>query len=166
MNAPTSSWQQIRDSAKTSIRKSIVLPSLDTKKHFSPFQCKGISTNYAIATIGYHKVVQRHLMNLSDECLLKAFDRTPELTSDEDFCGVWNNIDLSTDAFPMLTGVNVAHRIQSKLRRDGKLIKTLRFTPLFTQEARQSVSSRIIKRKRPAQIVFTDDEAKEPKKRK
>ena len=84
MNAPTSSWQQIGDSAKTSIRKAIVLPSLDTKHQYNPFQCKGISTNYAIATIGYHKVVQRHLMNLRDECLLKAFDRTPELTSDED----------------------------------------------------------------------------------
>ena len=69
-------------------------------------------------------------MNLSDEYLKKAFERTLELTSDELFCGVWENFDLSTSAFPALTEPNKAHRIRGKYKRDGKLKTPFRFTPI------------------------------------
>ena len=95
-------------------------------------------------------------MNLSDECLLKAFGRTPDSTHDEKFCGTWENVDLSKDAFPRLTGLNASKRIQSKFARDGKLLKSLRFTPLFTLKARRAVSTLLNKRKRKTPLVFGD----------
>ena len=100
MNHPNSSWQTIGSKAITSLRKAFILPDLKKIARFVPYDVKGISKNYAFATIGYHKVAQRHLMNLSDECLSKGFKRTPELTSDEIFCGTWENVDLSTSCLP------------------------------------------------------------------
>ena len=93
-------------------------------------------------------------MNLSDECLLNAFCRTPNSTPDEQYCGAWDNVDLSKDSFPQLTGLNAAKRIRSKFERDGKLLKPLRFTPLFTLKARKAVSTVLTKRERPNPISF------------
>ena len=154
MNNPTSAWQKIGYTAKTTVRKAIFLSRLSNTKRFTPFDCKGISKNYAFVTIGYHKIAQRHLMNLSDDCLSKAFSKTPDLTMDEQFCGSWDNVDLSKDAYPHLTGLNMAHRIKSKYERDGKLLLPLRFTPLFTTKARQAVATKLGKRKFRQPINF------------
>ena len=164
MNSPTSAWQKIGKSAKTTVRKAICLSNLTNIKRFTPFGCKGISKNYAFATIGYHKIAQRHLMNLSDECLAKAFSNTPEMNRDEQFCGFWDYVDLSDDSYPPLTGLNKAHRIKSKYERDGNLLLPLRFTPLFTTKARRAVGSKIRKRIRPRPIKF-DDKQKRVKKK-
>ena len=79
-------------------------------ERFTPFNCTDISKNYAFAIIGYHKIVQRHLMNLSDECLLKAFCRTPNSTPDEQYCGAWDNVDLSKDSFPRQSAYGAQRR--------------------------------------------------------
>ena len=93
-------------------------------------------------------------MNLSDECLLKAFERTPTSTQDEKFCGTWDNVDLSKEAFPRLTGLNAAKRVRSKFERDGKLLQPFRFTPLFTLKVRLAVSTLLKKRQRPTSLIF------------
>ena len=117
-----------------------------------------MSKNLAFATIGIHKVAQRHLMNLSDAFLRKPFTETPELTSDEIFCGTWDSVDLSTSAFPRLVEPNKAHRIRGKFERDGKLEKPLRFTPLFNTEARKALSK--IRRKRKVYSIVSESDEK------
>ena len=140
MNDHKSQWQKIGKGATTTVRKTICLPHLEKTERMEPYPVKGISKNYAFATIGFHKVAQRHLMSLSDICLQQAFIGTPELTKDERFCGTWDIVDLSTDAYPQLVTPNLAYRIRGKHMRDGKLKKPLRFTPLFTKNARKAVT--------------------------
>ena len=94
-------------------------------------------------------------MNLSVACLEKAFESTPELTSDEIFCGTWDIVDLSTAAFPQLTTPNQAHRIRGKFARDGKLKARLRFTPLFTKQSRAAVSMMARNKKRKHNVIPT-----------
>ena len=117
-----------------------------------------IGKKNALATIGFHKIAQRHLMNLSDICLRKAFIETPELTSYETFCGTWDSVDLSTSAFPRLLEPNKAYRIRGKFERHGMLEKPIRFTPPFSKEARKAVSR--IKRKRKVYSIFSESDEK------
>ena len=154
MNDPLCSWQKTRNDIVFTVRKTIVLPHIKNIKRFEPYAVTGISKNYAFATIGFHKVAQRHLMNLSDSCLRQAFNRTPEDRHDESVCGSWDTVDLSTSAFPRLSEPNKAHRIQGKYARDGGLVKSLRFTPLFNKEARIAVTR--VKRKRRRKVLFPD----------
>ena len=69
-------------------------------------------------------------------------------------CGSWDTVDLSTSAFPRLSEPNKAHRIQGKYARDGGLVKSLRFTPLFNKDAQISVTR--VKRKRRRKVLFPD----------
>ena len=122
MNSPTPAWHKIGKSAKTTVRKAIFLSNLSNIKRFTPFGCKYFSKNYAFATKGYHKIEQRHLMNLSNECFAKAFSSTPEISRNEQFCGFQDNVDLSYDSYPPVTALNKAHQIKSKYERDGNLL--------------------------------------------
>ena len=142
MNSKLSRWQHISDRATTTIRKSLVLPTLDYLNHqrAKVNDIKGISRNFAFAGVGYHKVWQRALMNLSDECLKVAFSGTPKASQDESFCGRWDNIDLEADAYPRLGTPNEAYRIRGAYERDGHLIKSARFTPIYSKLARKQVS--------------------------
>ena len=129
-------------------RQFFSLTSRKTER-MEPYPVKGISKNYAFATIGFHKVAQRHLMSLSDICLKQAFRGTPAPTNDECFCGTWDIVDLSTDAYPQLVTPNQAYRIRGKHMRDGKLKKRLRFTPVFTKNARKAISLKKRKIRQP-----------------
>ena len=153
LNNSSCLWQKMGKDVTTTVRKTIFLPQLSKTERFVPYDAKGISKNFAFATIGFHKIAQRHLLNLSDACLEKAFTSTPELTSDEIFCRSWDIVDLSTAAYPLLTTPNKDHRIRGKFARDGKLKAPLRFTLLFTKQSWAAVSMVARNRKRQHDVI-------------
>ena len=147
MNSKRSRWQHITDRAATTVRKVIVLQPLDYLNHERAkiHNINGMSKNYAFAGVGFHKVWQRPLMNLSDKCLKIAFRGTPKEDRDENFCGRWDNVDLEANAYPQLSSPNEAYRIRGVNARDGHLTKPARFTPIYNNLARKKISFTIKK---------------------
>ena len=103
---------------------------------------KNCSKSFAFAFYGYHSLVHRHLLCLCDECLGTAFKTTPDCDVSRSFCGSWKNADQSNFAIPHLRSPaafpNKAVSIAG--RRDGTLIKPIRWTPLMSNEARAKFS--------------------------